>query len=854
MDQFSDPAPAAAGRTLADFLSKLEDVAAEDDGYLTICPAHSDTKPSLRVAYNPDRKTLMVHCRAGCETADVLTAIGLHARDLFNVEPGDVDDLRLTGAVETPVSIGHRAALAQYVRSTAEALTDEAAAYAFERFGITRERATDLRLGFDGGTGRLPITIQGKRANGLSGALYRDAPRLTVPFYDFQGHTHYLQARAIVKPYLGAAKWSGPANPEGEVWGRFGWFPGDTGWLEVIVTEGPGDGLTAVGLGYDTLLIRGAGLGDSAELAEALAALRPDARVILAGDNDNAGSKFNTRVGQRMKDAGLPVFVVQIPDGADDLTDWREKDPAVFPQAFARAVRSANAWVPVTPEPTANLNPAPRTNPAEDRLPHTELANAQRLVRRMDGLLRHTPALGFLVWNGSAWEIDNRSRVRQAAQQSAIALMEEALAMPIGEPGSPEDKRRKSALHWAHDSQRSRGIEAVIKEVQALPGVAVAASDLDAKPDLLACSNGTVNLKTGELKEADPEDLLTLALTTAYDPDAKATRWEQFLTECFPDEPEMPPYLRRLVGYGVTGHATEQCYVMLHGNGGNGKSVFTTALYDVFRTVTASVGIETFLAAGNQNDGSSASSDVASLRGSRLVLTSEAETGARLAEAKLKRLTGGDPISARFLYREPFTFMPAFLLFMSTNAVPEVRDNSDGIWRRQKIVEWRQQFKGKRKDPGLSAKLRGEASGILAWAVRGAVEWYKAGSLIEPAVVTEAVEKHRAEADKLLEFYPGAIVKDKESWISRADLYAVYKEWCDAEGHSRPWQNTTLYQELINREVEQSKRKGVRGFKGIRKARPTDSLEERAREEALTQLPDSNDDHAPSLAAFDPTA
>ncbi|MGW5402657.1 phage/plasmid primase, P4 family [Streptomyces sp. NPDC003952] len=849
-DSFNDPTPETSGLTLADFLGRLEGVDAEGDGYLGLCPAHEDTRTSLRVAYNPDTKKLAVHCRAGCETGAVLDALGLRMSHLFNVEPGDVDDLRLTGAEEVPVSAGHRAALAWYLRTVSAGIqgADQVLAYASDRFGITDERAVSLGLGFDPGDAPARGLV-------LSTDLYRDTPRLVVPFRDFDGNPHYLQARSIDRAYRGRAKWSGPANPKGEVWGRYGWFPGDTGWLEVIVTEGPGDGLTAVGLGYDTLLIRGAGLGDSAELAEALAALRPDARVVLAGDNDNAGTKFNTRVGQRMKDAGLPVFVLGFPVNVDDLTDWRERDPAAFPHEFARAVRSATPWEVYSKPPESAVNPqAPsRPNPAVDRLPHTELANAQRLVTRMDGKLRHTPALGFLVWSGSAWEVDNRSRVRQAAQQSAIALMEEALRLPIGEPGSPEDKRRKAALAWAHDSQRSRGIEAVMKEVQALPGVAVAASDLDAKPDLLACRNGTVSLRTGELKPADPDDLLTMALDVDYDPEAKAPRWEQFLSECFPGDTAMTDYLRRLVGYGITGHATEQCYVMLHGSGGNGKSVFTTALFDVFGAVTASVGIETFLSAGNQSDGSGASSDVASLRGSRLVLTSEAETGARLAEAKLKRLTGGDPITARFLYREPFTFMPSFLLMMSTNAVPEVRDNSDGIWRRVKIIEWRQKFTGARKDTGLSAKLRAEAAGILAWAVRGAVEWYRTG-LGEPQSVTETVESHRSEADKLLEFYPGAIVNDPAAWISRAELYAAYREWCEAEGHSRPWQNTTLYQELLNREVEQSKRKGVRGFKGIRKARPTDLAQERAQEAVLTPLPDSTGAQAPSLDAFDPTA
>lgn len=848
-DPFSTPGPAitdqAGTLTLETFLDRFPEIDEENDGYAVTCPNHADKAPSLRVAYNPAKKTLLLKCRAGCSKEDVLNALGLALRDLFNVEPGNVDNIRATGTTPVPVSVKNRAALAMYIHRAAarmnahDADSHPAAVYAERRFGISEERARSLGIGFD--DGRVP-----SGAVILSKDLYRDTPRLVVPFNDLDGNPHYLQARSVDPDYAGRAKWSGPANPDGEVWGRYGWFPGDTGWNEIILTEGPGDGLTSSGLGYDTLLIRGAALGLTDDLVDEIARRFPDRRFILAGDNDKAGTIFNNLAGEKLTARALTTGVLDLPPTVDDLSDWREQAPAAFPGALAAAVRRAEPWTPPSAPDSPNV-PEPPTSPAQDRLPHTELANAQRLVRRMDGLLRHTPALGFLVWNGSAWEVDNRSRVRQAAQQSAIALMTEALAMPT----STEDeiKRRNRALAWAHDSQRSRGIEAVMKEVQALPGVAVAASDLDAKPDLLACRNGTVNLRTGEIKDADPNDLLTMALDIDYDPAAKAPRWLQFLDECFPGEESIVAYLRRLVGYGITGHATEQCYVMLHGLGSNGKSVFTSALYDVFRPITAAVGIETFLAAGGQQDGSSASSDVASLRGYRLVLTSEAETGARMAEAKLKRLTGGDPITARFLYREPFTFMPSFLLFMSTNAVPEVRDNSDGVWRRIKILEWKQKFTGPRKDTRLSSKLRAEAQGILAWAVQGAVEWYRDG-LGEPKEVTAVAESHRAEADKLLEFYPGAIVDDPDGWLGRADLYAEYIAWCEKEGHSRPWQNTTLFQELTARGVEQTKRKGVRGFKGIRKARPTDLLDEDER--ATARDVGALTDEAPSMEPFTP--
>ena len=840
-DPFAQPDNGTAGAlTLADFLDRFSEVDEEANGYAVICPSHDDSTPTLRVIYNADRKLIGLKCRAGCKTTDVVKALDLKMADLFNVEPGDLSDIRTAGGIPQPVGIAHRAALVSYLDKAAADLTGHdaemsgvALEYAEHRFGISRERALSLGLGVDGGTITSGVVV-------LSHALYRDTPRLVVPFPDLDGHPHYLQARALDRHYKGRAKWSGPANPDGASWGRYGWFPGDLPWDEVIVTEGPGDGLTSVGAGYDTLLIRGAAIGLTDDVLSDLAHRFPDKTFVLAGDNDRGGRQFNAIVGERLASAGLTVHVLTIPTG--DLSDWREADPDAFYPALTEAISSAPAWEAPSVSESVTAD-APRTAPAPS-LQFTELANARRLVRRMDGRLRYSGALGFLIWNGSAWEQDRVNAVRAAAQESAEALVTEALE-------HPEGARREEMLKWAVASQRSQGIDAVIKEAKALPGVAVNASDLDAKPDLLTVRNGTIDLRTGALRPADPADLLTVALDINYDPDAPATRWLKFLDECFPGESDMVDYLRRLVGYGITGHAREQCYVMLHGRGGNGKSVFTSALYDTFRAVTKSVPIETFLAAGGATDGSSASSDVAALRGARIVLTSEAEAGARMADAKLKRLTGGDPVTARHLYHEPFTFFPSFLLFMSTNAIPENRDNSDGIWRRLKIIEWKQQFKGSRKDARLPDKLRAERAGILAWAVRGAVEWYKLDSLGEPGAVTATVNEHRAESDKLLEFYPGVITDDDDGWIARADLYSTYKAWTEQEGN-HAWQPRTLYDELRARGVVQSSRKGNRGFKGIRPRRPSEKdADQRAQAAEQTHL-SIDTDHAPDLATFIP--
>lgn len=853
MDAFSDPAPATAtgtALTFADFLNRFDAVDEEANGYAVLCPAHEDTEPSLRVAYNADRKTLILRCRVGCKTADVLKALDLRMSHLFNVEPGDLANVKSAGAVPEPVSVAHRAALRMYLDKTVSNTSEGHAVpggpsldYAWNRFGISAATAHRLGLGHDEGSTPSGIVI-------LSRELYRDTPRLVVPFNDFDGHPHYLQARSIDPAYAGRAKWSGPANPDGMRWGVYGWFPGDLPWDEILVTEGPGDGLTSVGAGYDTLLIRGASLGLPDDVLAELVARFPDRTFVLAGDPDKGGERFNAIVGERLTSVGLRTAVLQLP--GVDISDWRKQDPDAFYPAFTEAVTSAAPWEPPTTDAPTESAPSAAPSMEEAQLAHTELGNATRLYHRMSGMVRHSGALGFLIWNGRAWVVDNQNRVLAEAARSAEALMDEALRMPRGDEGSPADKARKAALRWAHDSQRERNLKSTVELLKTRPGVSVAADDLDAKPDLLACRNGTVNLRTGEFGPSNPDDLLTKAIDVDYDPDATAPRWESFLEECFPDDETMPGYLQRLVGYGITGHNREQCYVMLHGRGGNGKSVFTTALYNTFRAITEAAPIETFLA-GAQTDGSSASSDVAILRSARLVLTSEAESGTRMADAKLKRLTGDDPVTARFLYKEPFTFTPAFLLFMSTNAIPENRDNSDGIWRRLKIIEWKQQFKGSRKDSSLSAKLRAERSGILAWAVRGAIEWARRGNLGEPERVTEAVNEQRAESDKLLEFYPGVLVGDESGWIARADLYATYKEWTEKEGN-HAWQPRTLYDELRARGVVQSSRKGVRGFKGIRPARPSEKVaDERAQGDELTQLP-IDENAAPSLDDFTPNA
>lgn len=448
----------------------------------------------------------------------------------------------------------------------------------------------------------------------------------------------------------------------------------------------------------------------------------------------------------------------------------------------------------------------------------TETGNAERVLDTFGGRLHYCAAIGWLAWSGVAWEVCERGEVPTAIMRSAKAAkraaeQEQRAAEAAGDVATAE--RAAAAAGWWSSSLSARRIDDTEKILRVLPGVQIAARDLDTHPELLACRNGTVELLTGELRAHNPDDLLTVALDVDFSPSARSPRWEAFLESCFPERPEMVAYLRRLVGYALTGYSTEQVYVVHHGSGANGKSVFTSTLHKVFRPITSAVDINSLLARRSPSDASAAAPDIAALRSARLVITSEAEHGAKLNEARVKALTGGDPITVRQLYREPFTFTPGFLIMLSTNALPDIRGRDEGIWRRTKVVDWEEEFLGDRANPRLGAELLEEAEGILAWAVAGAREWHTAGCLGEPPQIAARVGDYRAQTDVLAGFYPGALVDDRDGFLSRPDVYRAYCEWSDEEGlqRSEVWRREALFKALRERRVEETKRGGNRGFR-----------------------------------------
>lgn len=797
---------------LNDYLAKFDEVEEERDGFLVHCPAHTDSKPSLRVTVSDAGKVLL-RCRAGCETKEVLKAQGLSFRDLATMKAGDLS-IDLATSQDVPASAAEVARLAVDLDRWAEAILSEedaepAREYAAQRFGLTADDVVRLGLGY---AGRARYDENREIANGgLPGG-----PRLVVPFRDLDGVPRGFQARALEKD--AKVRWYGPASPEGASWAKVGFFEGSSGWDEVLVTEGPGDSLTGVAIGYDAAMIRGAGLASNEGVVDEIASIVRDRVAVICGDGDPSGRTFASTLAQGLLARGCRVKILPVPDG-EDLTSWRERDPSRFSTSVVRSIAD-------TKEETSSE--AVLRDRDEERYPLTDLGNgrfARDFVTAQGSGVKFSPEAGFFLLRGGVWISDRLDRTRAFVQEAADRIASISDRLQAESDADPENgQKRKTARRWAswaRHSQSSRGIDAALKELQALPEVATDVNDFDQHHDLLAVKNGVVDLRTGELRPHDPALLLTRKVHVDYDADARAPRWEAFLEEVFPAHRELPDFMRRLVGYGITGRTDEQAFAVFWGTGANGKSVFTDTLSDVFRELTVTTPFETF----EERSGGGIPNDLAALKGARLVMAAEGEQGRPMAEAVLKRVTGRDLISARFMRKEFFEFKPTFLLMLATNNKPQFRGQDEGLWRRVKLIPWERYFAPHERDHRLGDTLLEESAGILAWAVRGAVEWFRDG-LQDPDVVMNSTREYRETSDALTGFIPGVFVKGSiEEKVDGQVLWNGYTAWAAEENlpAREVWTRKTFFASLEERGLV--KRKTNRGvaFFGVRRARQTDA-------------------------------
>ncbi len=454
--------------------------------------------------------------------------------------------------------------------------------------------------------------------------------------------------------------------------------------------------------------------------------------------------------------------------------------------------------------------PRSKEAPAK-RIEGTDVANGRQFVADHGDAVRFVADWScWVVFDGRHWVSDRSGTLIEAlAKQTTDGMVDRALARlgaAIKEgAGAGLDggkgaglQAARQAISNASKAQNIKAIGNMLHAARSEPDVVVALGRevFDTRPDLLNCPNGTVDLRTGELRPHNRRDFLTRMCPTEYDPSADRREYLQFLGRVFHGRPAVAEYVRRLSGYVATGETCDHSFHVFQGDGANGKSVLLNLWTGVLgEGEYAHSAVPELLVNGG---GERHPTELVGLQGARLAVCSESREDGRLDEAKLKALTSDDLVKARVMRQDFFSFAPTHKLILATNYRPRVQGTDHGIWRRLRLVPFESRFwteadrmvdaagtrdEAFRADPGLLDRLRGFAPGVLADMVQHATAFYAGGrTLTPPREVAGATAEYRRAEDVIGEFFRARVRSDESGRASASDLYAAFKEWCVAEG------------------------------------------------------------------------
>src|SRR5699024_5475360 len=379
----------------------------------------------------------------------------------------------------------------------------------------------------------------------------------------------------------------------------------------------------------------------------------------------------------------------------------------------------------------------------------------------------------WYYYDGKLWQFDNMGKVKNLVDEILKKMKKEPVF--VSDDVADEDARKNLLRHIKY-SRGSNGKTNMLREAQHL--LPITPEQFDQDKFLLNTQNGYIDLKSGKLMDHDKDKYFTRISNVEYTDKIDCDLWEDFLNQIFDNDKDLISYIKRAVGYSLSGSTEEQMMFILHGNGRNGKSVFLDIITEMLGTYTANIQPQSIMVKQQSNN---ASPDIAKLDGARLVTTTEPNDGMRFDEGLVKQLTGGDKVTARFLHENEFEYEPQFKLWMATNHKPIIRGTDDGIWRRMATIPYTVQIRENKVDKNLKYKLRREMTAILTWAVEGFLEWQRVG-LKEPKAVAEQRGDYRKEMDPIVTFIEECCIKSSSERVQSTPLYQAYREWASANG------------------------------------------------------------------------
>ncbi|SDD22459.1 phage/plasmid primase, P4 family [Aquimonas voraii] len=509
--------------------------------------------------------------------------------------------------------------------------------------------------------------------------------------------------------------------------------------------------------------------------------------VLIWPDRDKPGWEYATLAAQAILSAGAKTcHILYPPEEAADGWDAADAIAEGFDVAafLTHGPRLQMHDVADEAEPVIS---------SDESVWGTEDALALAFTRRYHRDWRYVAAWGrWLVWDGHRWRTEDTlaatDLIRCVCRHAAVHADNPKIAAKLATSGTVGGVERLARADRRH---------------------AATTAEWDADPWLLNTPGGVIDLKTGRQRSHDRADRMT-KITTAT-PSGDCQIWRQFLAEVTGGDADLQAYLQRMAGYTLTGSTQEHALFFLYGTGANGKSVFVNTLATILGDYAANAPMDTFMETRTDRH----PTDMAGLRGARFVAAIETEQGRRWAESKVKNLTGGDKISARFMRQDFFEFFPQFKLVVAGNHKPAIRNIDEAMKRRLHLIPFTITVPPERRDKHLQQKLLAERDGILAWAVQGCLDWQRLGRLDPPQQVLEATEEYFEAEDALGRWLDERCVREANAKSLSAELFTDWKQWADAAGEFIGSQKR-FSDLLITRGIEKWRNpSGLRGFRGI---------------------------------------
>lgn len=649
--------------------------------------------------------------------------------------------------------------------------------------------------------------LQRKRVPGIGARLLRD--QLLVPMRQGPGALCGLQ---VIQPDGGRKFLTG--TPAGGAYTTIG-RPARKG--PIVICEGYATGVS-IHLATGWCVVVAFSAGNLAAVAGKIRAALPEAQLIIGADDDafTAGNPGLTAAAA----TGLPVAIprwlgdrgrgtdfndLHVDEGLDAVRACFDDPQPIDPPRSEGSDKPDSVGAPGAPNNTGSSgtgSPTPGDGPAavvepplalkgaatpepaasSDVIESTEILPvvadewapncsdddlAARHLQRMQRLTLWCEMWGrWLVWNGDRWLKDETLAVQDQVRQTLREVANQVLQDPELKP----DKRQRQADRIAS----YKTVQAVERLARTFRHVATHPDEWDADLWALNTPGGVVDLRTGTSRPHTVADRFTKI--TAVAPGGECPTWLQFLDRATGGDKQLQAFLKRMCGYALTGEVREHALFFVYGTGGNGKGTFLNTITHIMGDYQRVSGAETF----TESPGDRHTTELARLQGARLVTAQETEEGKRWAESRIKALTGGDPITARFMRQDDFTYIPQFKLVIVGNHKPAFRNVDEAIRRRLHLIPFTASIPASERDPLLPSKLKAEAGAILAWMIEGCREWAVHG-LQPPAIVKESTEQYLGSEDSL-QLWLDECCDIGTGFASSKALFSSWARWCEQSG------------------------------------------------------------------------